>query len=231
MRRSSIVALAAALLPALIDGQGASSMHPIDFDGDGDIDIVKSSPIGIVWLENHGVDKEWETHIISLNQNIKDAVAAHKRHRKFVDVMEGRGFAPVSALSDEPPVVVSSASGLGCVTLMAVGVEPPPPPPGKGQDPIPATVLIVEGSIDRLSALELGVATKPAPPPAEPAEGEEALPAGLGWSVTAVSAGTLTLAKDTAREEELKALSASWEAAAPGRAVKAKESRDKYRRA
>ena len=26
-----------------------------DFDGDGDIDIVKSSPIGIVWLENHGV--------------------------------------------------------------------------------------------------------------------------------------------------------------------------------
>ena len=30
-------------------------MHPIDFDGDGDIDIVKSSPIGIVWLENHGV--------------------------------------------------------------------------------------------------------------------------------------------------------------------------------
>merc|ERR1712216_623120 len=87
---------------------GASSMHPIDFDGDGDIDIVKSSPIGIVWLENHGVDKEWETHIISLNQNIKDAVAAHKRHRKFVDVMEGRGFAPVSALSDEPPVVVQA---------------------------------------------------------------------------------------------------------------------------
>ena len=140
-----MVALAAALLPALIDGQGASSMHPIDFDGDGDIDIVKSSPIGIVWLENHGaragapetthihtfeppasarrrggwhayspgipsqVDKEWETHIISLNQNIKDAVAAHKRHRKFVDVMEGRGFAPVSSLSDEPPVVVAGA--------------------------------------------------------------------------------------------------------------------------
>jgi len=53
------------------------------------------------------VDKEWETHIISLNQNIKDAVAAHKRHRKFVDVMEGRGVAPVSALSDEPPVLVA----------------------------------------------------------------------------------------------------------------------------
>ena len=50
-----MVALAAALLPTLINGQGASSMHPIDFDGDGDIDIVKSSPIGIVWLENHGV--------------------------------------------------------------------------------------------------------------------------------------------------------------------------------
>ena len=105
MRR--VVALAAALLPARIHGQGASSMHPIDFDGDGDIDIVKSSPIGIVWLENHGVDKEWETHIISLNQNIKDAVAAHKRHRKFVDVMEGRGVAPVSALADEPPVLVA----------------------------------------------------------------------------------------------------------------------------
>ena len=55
------------------------------------------------------VDKEWETHIISLNQNIKDAVAAHKRHRKFVDVMEGRGVAPVSVLSDEPPVVVAGA--------------------------------------------------------------------------------------------------------------------------
>ena len=107
MRRSSIVALAAALLPTLINGQGASSMHPIDFDGDGDIDIVKSSPIGIVWLENHGVDKEWETHIISLNQNIKDAVAAHKRHRKFVDVMEGRGVGAVSSLSDEPPVLVA----------------------------------------------------------------------------------------------------------------------------
>ena len=147
--RRIVVALAAALLPARIHGQGASSMHPIDFDGDGDIDIVKSSPIGIVWLENHGaragapenntrrlfrtagvaaaasyvmargraqiltrrappqVDKEWETHIISLNQNIKDAVAAHKRHRRFVGVMEGRGVAPVSALSDEPPVLVA----------------------------------------------------------------------------------------------------------------------------
>ena len=108
--RRIVAALAAALLPARMHGQGASSMHPIDFDGDGDIDIVKSSPIGIVWLENHGVDKEWETHIISLNQNIKDAVAAHKRHRKFVDVMEGRGVAPVSVLADEPPVVVAGAS-------------------------------------------------------------------------------------------------------------------------
>ena len=107
--RRIVVALAAALLPARMHGQGASSMHPIDFDGDGDIDIVKSSPIGIVWLENHGVDKEWETHIISLNQNIKDAVAAHKRHRKFVDVMEGRGVGAVSSLSDEPPVVVAGA--------------------------------------------------------------------------------------------------------------------------
>ena len=44
-----------------------------------------------------------------MNQNIKDAVAAHKRHRKFVDVMEGRGVAAVSALSDEPPVVVKGA--------------------------------------------------------------------------------------------------------------------------
>ena len=105
--RRIVVALAAALLPARMHGQGASSMHPIDFDGDGDIDIVKSSPIGIVWLENHGVDKEWETHIISLNQNIKDAVAAHKRHRKFVDVMEGRGVGAVSSLSDEPPVLVA----------------------------------------------------------------------------------------------------------------------------
>ena len=153
------MALAAALLPARIDGQGASSMHPIDFDGDGDIDIVKSSPIGIVWLENHGVragapkttrvafsnrrrqhdgrggrhaysrvyssqvDKEWETHIISLNQNIKDAVAAHKRHRKSVDVMEGRGFAPVSALSDEPPVVVAGAEDAVTVDVGGEVVE------------------------------------------------------------------------------------------------------------
>ena len=155
------MALAAALLPTLINGQGASSMHPIDFDGDGDIDIVKSSPIGIVWLENHGVragapekkhasparfqsggclgaaagrrarirtvsaqvDKEWETHIISLNQNIKDAVAAHKRHRKFVDVMEGRGFAPVSALSDEPPVVVAGAEDAVTVDVGGEVVE------------------------------------------------------------------------------------------------------------
>ena len=155
------MALAAALLPTLMNGQGASSMHPIDFDGDGDIDIVKSSPIGIVWLENHGVragapenntrrrrafkaaavsrrggveagththgssqvDKEWETHIISLNQNIKDAVAAHKRHRKFVDVMEGRGFAPVSALSDEPPVVVAGAEDAVTVDVGGEVVE------------------------------------------------------------------------------------------------------------
>ena len=37
-------------------------------------------------------------------------MAAHKRHRKFVDVMEGRGVAPVSVLADEPPVVVAGAS-------------------------------------------------------------------------------------------------------------------------
>ena len=123
MRR--VVALAAALLPARIHGQGASSMHPIDFDGDGDIDIVKSSPIGIVWLENHGVDKEWETHIISLNQNIKDAVAAHKRHRKFVDVMEGRGVGAVSSLSDEPPVVVAGASEDVTVDVGGEVVEEP----------------------------------------------------------------------------------------------------------
>jgi capsid protein len=69
------------------------------------------------------VDKEWETHIISLNQNIKDAVAAHKRHRKFVDVMEGRGFAPVSALSDEPPVVVAGAEDAVTVDVGGEVVE------------------------------------------------------------------------------------------------------------
>ena len=130
----------------------------------------------------------------------------------------------IQLVNGDPPLEVSSASGLGCATLFALAVEPPPPPPGKGQEPLPSTTMIIEGTIDRLSALELGIAVK-APPP--PPEGEEPAP-GLGWSVTAVSAGTLTLAKDPAREEELKALAASWESAQPGRAAKAKESRDKY---
>ena len=64
-----------------------------------------------------------DAFIISLNQNIKDAVAAHKRHRKFVDVMEGRGFAPVSALSDEPPVVVAGAEDAFTVDVGGEVVE------------------------------------------------------------------------------------------------------------
>lgn len=86
-----IVALVAfsALLEVVQCQPGSSSMHPIDFDGDGDVDIVKSSPIGLIWLENHGTDEEWETHVISLNQNIKDAVIAHKKQKKFIEVMEG----------------------------------------------------------------------------------------------------------------------------------------------
>ena len=102
-----------------VAAQGASAMHPIDFDGDGDIDIVKSSPIGIVWLENHGTGREWETHIISLNQDIKDAVLAHKRRRRFVDVMEGRR--PFSVLGDEPPVLVV---GDGSVEVVSVKEAP-----------------------------------------------------------------------------------------------------------
>ena len=70
---------------------GSMSMHPIDFDGDGDIDIVKSSPIGLVWLENHGNDAEWETHVIHVHQHIKDAVIESKKARKFEHLMKGTG--------------------------------------------------------------------------------------------------------------------------------------------
>ena len=87
---AALLAPAAAQMGNQPPPPGGASMYPIDFDGDGDVDIVKSSPIGIIWLENHGTDKEWETHIISLNQNIKDAVAAHKKDRKFINLMEGK---------------------------------------------------------------------------------------------------------------------------------------------
>jgi len=95
---------------------GSSSMHPIDFDGDGDIDIVKSSPIGLIWLENHGNDAEWETHVISLNQNIKDAVIEHKKARKFTELMEGKGafaqdFVETFAEEEEEEEVVLSVDG------------------------------------------------------------------------------------------------------------------------
>ena len=72
------------------------------------------------------VDKEWETHIISLNQNIKDAVAAHKRERAFVDVMEGR----YGMSFEEPPAededVVVVGSGADETIEVAVSGDPTP---------------------------------------------------------------------------------------------------------
>ena len=91
--RRSIVALAAALLPARIHGQGASSMHPIDFDGDGDIDIVKSSPIGIVWLENHGV---------RAGAPETTRVAFSNRRRRVDGVEGGPGTAPDRPSTTDP---------------------------------------------------------------------------------------------------------------------------------
>ena len=96
---------------------GSMSMHPIDFDGDGDIDIVKSSPIGLVWLENHGNDAEWETHVIHVHQHIKDAVIESKKARKFEHLMKGTGpfaqeFEPsAEAEEEEEEEVVLSVDG------------------------------------------------------------------------------------------------------------------------
>ena len=67
----------------------------------------------------HGEDLGWDAAAGAGRR----AVAAHKRHRKFVDVMEGRGFAPVSALSDEPPVVVAGAEDAVTVDVGGEVVE------------------------------------------------------------------------------------------------------------
>lgn len=50
----------------------------------------------------------------------------------------------------------------------------------------------------------------------------------IGWAVSAVSAATVTIVKDTAREQELAAIVASWEQKQAGRAAKAKEVREQF---
>lgn len=119
---------------------------------------------------------------------------------------------------------LGTSTGLGCATLMAVNLEPTPPPAGKGQEAAEATTVVLECEVDRLSALELCLPSKPLPPPPE---GEEPTDE-LGWTVTAVAAAAVTLTKDSEREQALAAMSASWESAQPGRAVKAKETRQSY---
>jgi len=136
---------------------------------------------------------------------------------------------PASADAEESEKELQSVSGLGCATLFGVGLDAPPPPPAKGQEPAPAITIILECRVDWLSALSLELPTKPPKPPAEtPAEGEAPAEAGLTWLVTVVSAAAVTITQDPAREQQLAALAASWESAAPGRAVKAQAARDKY---
>lgn len=106
----------------------------------------------------------------------------------------------------------------------------------KGEEQEPTVTVVLEGRVDRLSAMRLNLPTKP-PRAAQPtgeegeagaAEGEEGSPEPLSWTVAVASAANVSLAKDTALAESLAALSASWEKAQPGRAAKAKAIRDAY---
>lgn len=138
--------------------------------------------------------------------------------------------------SGEPPYyaqerVLAEGSGLGCVSLMAVGVDAAvaPPPPAKGKKgepeppPAPKTQIILEVMVDTISGLELGLRTRPRKPELEPEDEPD-----VGWTVTACAKELVGLAKDSAREQEIAALAASWESSAPGRAAKAKGARETY---
>ena len=145
MRRFAAACCAAAALVGPARGQmggapepqGGGSMYPIDFDGDGDIDIVKSSPIGIIWLENHGTNEQWETHIISLNQNIKDAVAMHKREKKFIRAMEDVTPAECALDGEADEIVEEAVVLVGDSSISIGGGDDPRVSVTGGPSPLP----------------------------------------------------------------------------------------------
>lgn len=105
--------------------QGASTIHPVDFDGDGDIDIVRSTAIGVVWMENLG-NNEWETHVISLSPAVQKSVDARKKEKIFLRAMEEKWSTLEDEVveEDEVEVVVSFESE---VAIGGDGGAPPPP--------------------------------------------------------------------------------------------------------
>lgn len=127
-------------------------------------------------------------------------------------------------------VLADSAVGIGCTTLLAVPLDAPPPPPAKGMDPAPSVTRFLEVCIDRLSAIDLGLGTKPRPKKIDEWSGDEqgSSEQDIRWTVSAIATTTVSLAQDTTREDELTTLISSWEHKAPGRANKAKEARSKY---
>ena len=135
-----------------------------------------------------------------------------------------------------------TVAGLGCATLLALPVEPPPPPPAKGAEPAAPVTLILEGTVDRISAIALGLPTRPPLHPIPPAAGggegggedggEDGGGGGgsgaLSWSVTAVGWSAVNVVADGAPEALLRQLESSWESAQPGRAAKAREARQTF---
>jgi len=128
---------------------------------------------------------------------------------------------------------LKSVEGLGCATL--IGGEVPADPDAKAKDMAGFTTTVIECSILPLSALQMGLPTKPPKPAPPPAEGEgegeapgEEKPDEITWSVIASSVGTVALSVDQTAALALTALSDSWEKANPGRSAKAKGVRDGY---
>ena len=126
------------------------------------------------------------------------------------------------------------------------------PPVGKG-DPFAAQTM-VECRVRQISALELGMPTKPKqppplrpvtprdakgnaiaskeapppPPPPEPEGDEEPASPEVEWTVSVCAAVAVALAPDPAQKQALETLRLSWESGAPGRAAKAKGVRESY---
>ena len=146
---------------------------------------------------------------------------------------------------------LKAAEGLGCASLLGVALEPAATPAGggggkKGAPAEPAgPVTVLECRVKRRCAEEvLKLPIKPPEPRPEAdeaaaaaaAEGEEAAPAAdepppppsLDWVLTVASASPFSFKKDPTLEQGLQAVRDGWEAAQPGRAVKAKGVRDSY---
>jgi len=149
---------------------------------------------------------------------------------------------------------LKAAEGLGCASLLGVALEPAAAPAGggsggkKGAPAEPAgPVTVLECRVKRRCAEEvLKLPIKPPEPrpeaeeaaaPAEGAEGDEAAapaadepppPPSLDWVLTVASASPFSFKKDPTLEQGLQAVRDGWEAAQPGRSVKAKAVRDGY---